>query len=401
MRRLHSGTATQVRPPLPIRGQADPRQLSGLRGVPDRQRALCRRRLDGLACAITYAWPGPIYEGKGEMQVIIDERADRRSAGRTRDRAQGRRDRGGEDALVGIPRHVRPDPSDPVQADRVRVRHRGPNRPRRHPGVLESTGRPISSPVTGEPHRVRIDIPDGIEFKLAEMGSADDKGHRRSVARPRPDTYGSVQPAAPLGYRHDPLSGDAALCRPLRIQLDVPVEIVAPGLVQVVRREGPAVERAAGAPWAPRAWPSGCMPHSCGRRLPLRRLQRVQAVTMLLQEVLPPRERGTTWSKVSSGAACGRRQYWQAKRSRRNTLNRVKGGRRSCGNVLLQRHDAGQPELEARRADHLVVVADHGDAVEEDRLDGVLPAPQRERVVGQGLVVGVEDQGRERGEWLP
>ena len=32
--------------------------------------------LDGLACGITYAWPGPVYEGKGEMQVIIDERAD-------------------------------------------------------------------------------------------------------------------------------------------------------------------------------------------------------------------------------------------------------------------------------------------------------------------------------------
>ena len=32
-------------------------------------------RLDGLAAAITYAWPGPIYEGKGEMQAIIDERA--------------------------------------------------------------------------------------------------------------------------------------------------------------------------------------------------------------------------------------------------------------------------------------------------------------------------------------
>jgi hypothetical protein len=32
--------------------------------------------LDGLACAVTYAWPGAIYEGRGEMQVIIDERAD-------------------------------------------------------------------------------------------------------------------------------------------------------------------------------------------------------------------------------------------------------------------------------------------------------------------------------------
>ena len=38
---------------------------------------------------------------------------------------------------------------------------------------------------------------------------------------------------------------------------------------------------------------SGRMPHSCGRRLPLVRLQPVHAVTTLTQLVRPPRERGT------------------------------------------------------------------------------------------------------------
>ena len=38
--------------------------------------------------------------------------------------------------------------------------------------MLESTGRPIKSPSTGQDHRVRIDIPNGIEFELAEIGSA-------------------------------------------------------------------------------------------------------------------------------------------------------------------------------------------------------------------------------------
>ena len=40
------------------------------------------------------------------------------------------------------------------------------------PGVLTSSGRPIVSPATGEEHRVRIDIPNGIEFEIAEIGSA-------------------------------------------------------------------------------------------------------------------------------------------------------------------------------------------------------------------------------------
>jgi hypothetical protein len=31
--------------------------------------------LDGLGAALLYAWPGPIYEGNGECQAVIDERA--------------------------------------------------------------------------------------------------------------------------------------------------------------------------------------------------------------------------------------------------------------------------------------------------------------------------------------
>jgi len=43
------------------------------------------------------------------------------------------------------------------------------------PGVLESVGTPIKSPSTGQPYRVRINIPSGIEFEVAEIGSASTK----------------------------------------------------------------------------------------------------------------------------------------------------------------------------------------------------------------------------------
>src|SRR5207247_11442064 len=32
--------------------------------------------LDGLNIAMLYAWPGPIFEGNGELQAVIDVRAD-------------------------------------------------------------------------------------------------------------------------------------------------------------------------------------------------------------------------------------------------------------------------------------------------------------------------------------
>src|SRR5580692_9179356 len=64
------------------------------------------------------------------------------------------------------------------------------------------------------------------------------------------------------------------------------------------------------------------------------RLQSEQAATTFSQVVIPPFERGTTWSKVRSSRWP---QYGQVKRSRRNTLNRVKAGKR-VGFTSLLRH---------------------------------------------------------------
>ncbi len=43
------------------------------------------------------------------------------------------------------------------------------------PGVFETTGEPIRNPVTGNIHRARIDLPDGFEYEIAEIGSASTK----------------------------------------------------------------------------------------------------------------------------------------------------------------------------------------------------------------------------------
>src|SRR4029077_11521760 len=39
-------------------------------------------------------------------------------------------------------------------------------------GIVETVGEPIRNPVTGAEHRVRIDLPNGFEFRIAEIGSA-------------------------------------------------------------------------------------------------------------------------------------------------------------------------------------------------------------------------------------
>lgn len=129
-------------------------------------------RLDGLRAALIYDWPGPIFEGKGQMQVVIDARAtpEQRQAlvtilhgGETEDAAN----HWWVFATMSDTHH--PPLSAPIDFE---VDIEGRTARATIPGVMAAEGRPIVSPATGTPHRVRIDIPGGIEFDIAEVGSA-------------------------------------------------------------------------------------------------------------------------------------------------------------------------------------------------------------------------------------
>jgi hypothetical protein len=145
--------------------------------------------LAGLNVALIYAWPGAIFEGNGEIQAVIDERADAQQrhalatvlyGGETKDeathwwvyRAMSRT------AHEPLYKPIRFAVDVAARTAKVTI-----------PGVLEAEGRPIKSPATGLPHRVRIDIPNGIEFELAEVGSASTRASG-AIALDLKDTYG-------------------------------------------------------------------------------------------------------------------------------------------------------------------------------------------------------------------
>jgi hypothetical protein len=145
--------------------------------------------LNGLYLALLYAWPGAIFEGGGAMQAIIDERADERQR-----EALVTIVHGGETeeakthwwVFHAMSSTVHPPLFKPIEfeIDIERRRARVVI-----PGVLNATGRPIVSPATGEEHRVRIDIPNGIEFELAEIGSASTKASG-TISLELEDSYG-------------------------------------------------------------------------------------------------------------------------------------------------------------------------------------------------------------------
>lgn len=147
--------------------------------------------LAGLKYAVLYAWPGPIFEGKGELQAIIDESAHKKQ----RD-ALATILHGGETEEAATHWWVFRTMSDTVHETLFKPIEYQVNLEARTahasiPGVLESTGRPIRPPHSEGEHRARIQIPNGIEFEVAEMGSATTTtGRDSAISLKLTDSYG-------------------------------------------------------------------------------------------------------------------------------------------------------------------------------------------------------------------
>ena len=128
--------------------------------------------LDGLKGAMIYSWPGPIFEGKGTLQAVVDEQASDVQREALLAIMYGEHTNEGathwwvframsDTVHEPLFKSIEFDVDIEARTARVAIS-----------GLLHSIGSPIRSPATGDQHRVRIDMPDGIEFDIAEIGNA-------------------------------------------------------------------------------------------------------------------------------------------------------------------------------------------------------------------------------------
>jgi hypothetical protein len=133
--------------------------------------------LDGLSTAMTAKWPGPIHEGNGEKQIIIDERAstEQRTALEAIVSGQDTEDMATIFWVINamttinhetLYKPITVEANIDARTGRVLV-----------DDVFEVEAEPIRNPVTGAEHRARIDIPHGFEFTIAEMASGTATTH--------------------------------------------------------------------------------------------------------------------------------------------------------------------------------------------------------------------------------
>ena len=124
--------------------------------------------LDGVVFASILWFPGPVHEGNGKALHIVDKKAT--AAQRSAIEALLSGQHGG--AAFEIFSAVTPNKlgtiSAPITFESQREARIGKIS---IPGVGETKIEPIKNPVTGETHRARIDLPDGFEYKLAEVGN--------------------------------------------------------------------------------------------------------------------------------------------------------------------------------------------------------------------------------------
>ena len=131
--------------------------------------------LRGVVAAAIFAWPGPIFEGGGELQLVVDDRASEEQRHAMEQVLLGK-----ETVEAGTHWWVFSAMSDTIHETLVkRINYDVDLKARtascQIDGVLESTAESIRSPVDGSAHRVKIQIPHGIEFETAEIVDATTK----------------------------------------------------------------------------------------------------------------------------------------------------------------------------------------------------------------------------------
>jgi hypothetical protein len=128
-------------------------------------------KLDGLYAVNTYGWPGAVHHGNGEMQSIIDERADAAQREALTAILQGEGAEPGS-IMLQIYRAMCSTWHEPLfKPIELEIDIEGRAARLVVPGLIDTAVEPILNPVTGAEHRAQIGLPFGKEFNLAEVAS--------------------------------------------------------------------------------------------------------------------------------------------------------------------------------------------------------------------------------------
>lgn len=128
--------------------------------------------LDGTRAVAVMSWPGPIHAGHGKAQIVIDKTASEPQRAALLKILSGQETEPGTtvfNVFASTLEQVFDPVFEPVSLEIDIDSRRGTVRVG---DMVQVDATPILNPLTGMEHRVRIDMPEGFEFRLAEVARA-------------------------------------------------------------------------------------------------------------------------------------------------------------------------------------------------------------------------------------
>ncbi len=145
--------------------------------------------LGGVRFACIVQWPGAVHEGRGKCQPVVDSRASEAQREAVLKIASGEDTEAGK-TVFNVFASTYDEVFEPIFAEiDFEVDIDGRRGHIRVDGLIDTTAEPIKNPVTGEEHRARIDLPDGFEYSLAEIGSGTSQT-KGNIQLDLKDSYG-------------------------------------------------------------------------------------------------------------------------------------------------------------------------------------------------------------------
>jgi hypothetical protein len=129
-------------------------------------------KLDGVKAVVVLSWPGAIHHGNGRAQIIVDAGANQEQREAMLTILSGQETEPGAtvfnvfastftEVLEPLSKAISLEIDIERRKSRVAIE-----------GLVESSGYPILNPVTGAEHQARINLPNGFEYRTAEVGRA-------------------------------------------------------------------------------------------------------------------------------------------------------------------------------------------------------------------------------------
>ena len=133
-------------------------------------------KLDGVKYAQIFHWDGPVHEGNGWRRLVVDEGTTPEQRAAVEALTAGTQGHPVFEIFSAMAPNALETIVAPIELEYDREKRQARIR---IDGIAESQIEPIRNPITGEEHRARIDLPNGFEYRVAEVG---DSVHWRATA---------------------------------------------------------------------------------------------------------------------------------------------------------------------------------------------------------------------------